>query len=144
MSVIGNEFSGLPIADLIGGPLKAACDAQVRLATATANFINTVGFNPILDSQRIPTGQMVPRQVDFAFWQPTPMQKEVLATGSVSFSLTEGGAQPTNTADIVSMITIGTDDLWATSDTVPFHTDLKQTALDVASKINSFANKKYN
>jgi hypothetical protein len=70
MSFMGNEFSGLPMADLIGAPLNAACDAQVRLAKATADFINTVGFNPELDAQQKPTGKLVPRQVDFSFWRP--------------------------------------------------------------------------
>lgn len=40
------QFKGLPMGDLIGGPLNAACDAQVRLAMATADFIRLVGFNP--------------------------------------------------------------------------------------------------
>jgi hypothetical protein len=84
MSVIGNEFSGLPIADLIGGPLKAACDAQVRLATATANFINTIGFNR--EKQTDGTYKFSPRQVDFSFWQPLPMKKEVPATGTITLS----------------------------------------------------------
>lgn len=73
MSMMGNEFSGLPIADLIGGPLTAACNAQVRLAKATADFINTVGFNPELDANNKPTGKLLPRQVDFSFWQPLPI-----------------------------------------------------------------------
>jgi len=34
------------MADLIGGPLIAASDAQVTLANATATFIKTVGFLP--------------------------------------------------------------------------------------------------
>jgi len=46
MGTIAAEFKGLPMADLIGGPLMAACDAQVRLANATANFIQVVGFQP--------------------------------------------------------------------------------------------------
>lgn len=62
---IGNEFSGLPMSDLIGAPLNAACDAQIRLAKATAEFINTVGFTPD-DS-----GKLTPRQVDFAFFRPS-------------------------------------------------------------------------
>ena len=45
MSEIANQFTGLPIKDLIGAPLMAACDAQVALAQATTNFINTVGFD---------------------------------------------------------------------------------------------------
>lgn len=43
---MGDQFRGLPMGDLIGGPLTAACDAQVRLANATADFIKVVGFLP--------------------------------------------------------------------------------------------------
>ena len=43
---MGDQFRGLPMGDLIGGPLMAACDAQVRLANATAQFIQQVGFLP--------------------------------------------------------------------------------------------------
>lgn len=43
---MGDQFKGLPMGDLIGGPLMAACDAQVRLANATAAFIQQVGFRP--------------------------------------------------------------------------------------------------
>jgi hypothetical protein len=46
MGTIASEFKGLPMADLIGGPLTAVCDAQVRLANATADFIKVVGFLP--------------------------------------------------------------------------------------------------
>ena len=41
---MGEQFRGLPMGDLIGGPLMAACDAQVRLANATAQFIQQVGL----------------------------------------------------------------------------------------------------
>jgi len=40
-----NHFTGLPMADLIGTPLKAACDAQVQLARSTYEFIRDVGFD---------------------------------------------------------------------------------------------------
>lgn len=39
-----NHFSGLPMHELIGGPLDAACKAQLKLAQATADFIANVGF----------------------------------------------------------------------------------------------------
>jgi hypothetical protein len=42
---MASAFKGLPMGDLIGGPLNAACDAQVRLAAATVDFIRVVGFN---------------------------------------------------------------------------------------------------
>ena len=42
---MGDQFKGLPMADLIGGPLMAASDAQVKLANATADFIKVIGFH---------------------------------------------------------------------------------------------------
>ncbi|HEX7130653.1 MAG TPA: DUF2589 domain-containing protein [Rhodanobacteraceae bacterium] len=43
---MSSQFKGLPMGDLIGGPLTAACDAQVKLAQATADFIRVIGFLP--------------------------------------------------------------------------------------------------
>ena len=43
---MASQFKGLPMADLIGSPLTAACDSQVKLAVATADFIKTIGFFP--------------------------------------------------------------------------------------------------
>lgn len=39
------QFAGLPMGNLIGGPLKAAVDSQTMLAKSTAEFITTVGFD---------------------------------------------------------------------------------------------------
>lgn len=66
---IANQFRGLPMESLIGGPLKAACDANVLMAQATSSFINEVGFIPSKDAE----GNMVPgapRMVDFSFERP--------------------------------------------------------------------------
>jgi hypothetical protein len=49
---MSSQFKGLPMDELIGGPLNAACDAQIRLASATANFIKVVGFLPPPDDQQ--------------------------------------------------------------------------------------------
>ena len=46
LPAMGDQFKGLPMADLIGGPLMAASDAQVKLANATADFIKVIGFLP--------------------------------------------------------------------------------------------------
>lgn len=40
-----NEFSGLDMGALIGGPLMAVCDAQTMLAKSTVSFIEQVGLN---------------------------------------------------------------------------------------------------
>ncbi|MDO5432592.1 DUF2589 domain-containing protein [Eubacterium sp.] len=47
-----DQFSGLDMAALIGGPLKAACDAQMMLANSTAKFIEDVGLEPAEDGSR--------------------------------------------------------------------------------------------
>lgn len=67
---MSDQFKGLPMADLIGGPLQAACDAQVRMAQATAQFIDQVGMNPVLDAQGKPTGARTAKTVDFSFTRP--------------------------------------------------------------------------
>ena len=41
---MSDQLGGLPMDQLIGGPLSAACDAQVTLAKATSDFITNVGF----------------------------------------------------------------------------------------------------
>src|SRR6266404_668431 len=132
MSVIGNEFSGLPIADLIGGPLKAACDAQVRLAKATADFITSVGFNPELDASGNLTGKIVPRQVDFSFWQPVPLNKpEVLASGTITFAGGDSTSSVNNiTVNGVEVLTV------AGAPPVPGGATAADTAAAVAAQIN--------
>lgn len=42
---ISDQFSGLTMEQLIGNPLKAAAEAQVKLTQSTADFINKVGFD---------------------------------------------------------------------------------------------------
>ena len=73
---MGDQFRGLPMGDLIGGPLMAAADAQIRLANNTAQFIQTVGFTPKAGATADPlTGkvdqsQLDVRTVDFRFDRP--------------------------------------------------------------------------
>lgn len=53
---MSEQFKGLPMGDLIGGPLNAACEAQVRLANATADFIKVIGFLPPKDPDDFSSG----------------------------------------------------------------------------------------
>lgn len=74
-----DDFKGLPMEDLIGGPLNAACTAQIKLAKATAEFINTVGFyNAATDPKAAPDVQ--PRQVNFSFYRPVQVPDATDAT----------------------------------------------------------------
>lgn len=42
---IAEQFAGLDMEQLIGGPLSAAANASTQLANSTADFINRVGFD---------------------------------------------------------------------------------------------------
>lgn len=42
---MGDQFSGLNMEALIGGPLKAVCNAQAMLAASTVKFIQDVGLD---------------------------------------------------------------------------------------------------
>lgn len=44
---MSDQFKGLPMDSLIGGPLEAAVKANVMMAQSTAEFINTVGFDQV-------------------------------------------------------------------------------------------------
>lgn len=61
---MSDQFGGLPMGQLIGAPLTAACDAQISLAKATSDFIETVGFEK--DENNLSSVRMVP----FSFEKP--------------------------------------------------------------------------
>ena len=42
---IAEQFAGLQMDQLIGGPLRAAADANAHMANSTADFINKIGFD---------------------------------------------------------------------------------------------------
>lgn len=66
---IGDQFKGLPMEDLIGGPLSAAVKSNTDLAKSTAAFINDIGFEKVKDEN----GAIMPgpaRMVDFVFERP--------------------------------------------------------------------------
>lgn len=42
---ISQKFEGIPMADLIAGPLTAVCDSQLKLAQASYEYMMKIGFN---------------------------------------------------------------------------------------------------
>ena len=62
---MSSQFGGLPMDQLIGGPLKAACSAQILLAKASADFIKDVGLDTAATG-----GAMSARTVAFSFNRP--------------------------------------------------------------------------
>ncbi|MBB5876073.1 MULTISPECIES: DUF2589 domain-containing protein [Xanthomonas] len=68
---MSSQFKGLPMGDLIGGPLDAACDAQVKLARATADFIRVIGFlPPDTPDPKNPQATGATRTASFRFKRP--------------------------------------------------------------------------
>ena len=61
---VASQFSALPMAILIGGPLQAAATAQGTLANITSDFINNVGL------QDDGNGNLSARTVDFKYQKP--------------------------------------------------------------------------
>ncbi len=66
---MSDQFRGLPMDSLIGGPLMAACDAQMKLANATADFIKVIGFEEPPDAAK-PEEPGKPRIAQFRFKRP--------------------------------------------------------------------------
>jgi hypothetical protein len=67
---MSSQFKGLPMGDLIGAPLSAACEAQVKLAQATADFIKVIGFLPPPDSSKDANAVGDTRTATFKFKRP--------------------------------------------------------------------------
>lgn len=72
---MSDQFKGLPMGDLIGGPLNAACEAQVKLAQATADFIKVIGFLPPQSAADPYSGGT--RTATFRFKRPLDKPSEV-------------------------------------------------------------------
>ncbi|MBD2569837.1 DUF2589 domain-containing protein [Anabaena lutea] len=60
-TVATSALQGIPFSSLIGGPLNAAVDAQVKAAGATVDFIQNVGLTGPADNRR-------PIQVEFVYY----------------------------------------------------------------------------
>jgi hypothetical protein len=67
---MSSQFKGLPMQDLIGGPLSAACEAQIKLANATADFIKLIGFLPPAAGGKDPNAVGATRTALFRFKRP--------------------------------------------------------------------------
>ena len=70
---IGDQFKGIPMSDLIGGPLAASCVAQYNLATTMIGFVNSIGFD-----------KSKTRTLDFDLERPVDNGTGTLSTETVS------------------------------------------------------------
>ena len=81
---MSDQFQGLPMDSLIGGPLTAACDSQIKLARATADFIKVIGFLPPTDAQLKRDGNAFgeTRTAAFKFKRPVELPSPPSADGN--------------------------------------------------------------
>lgn len=129
---MGDQFKGLPMSDLIGGPLMASCDAQVKLANATADFIKVIGFMPPAnDTDTI--GAI--RTAMFRFNRPAgteaQAQNGVIPTESVELEV------PLLAIVKVPSLAINTVDI--TFDMEVKNTETSKESLDTAAKMSADA-----
>lgn len=108
---MAEQFQGLPMSELIGGPLMSVCEAQTNLAKSTAQYIREVGLQeiPVLDAtgnpvtttdadgNTVPVTELKTRQVDFSYKQPMDdMETEDDGSGNMVPKGT-GAGSPTGT-----------------------------------------------
>lgn len=66
-SEVAKQFVGLPMEDLIAGPLTAVCNSQLKLAAASYEYINKIGFDT--DDSGKPNGKT--RLIEFDLDRPS-------------------------------------------------------------------------
>jgi len=130
---MGDQFRGLPMADLIGGPLMASADAQVKLANATADFIKVIGFMPPKDPKDS-VGDV--RNVLFRFDRPA------VAAGQI----TAGAPIPVETVDlqvpllsIVKVPSLAISTVGITFDMEVKNSETNKDSFDAAAKMEAQA-----
>lgn len=93
-STPARELSSINFESMLGGPLVAVVNAQAQSAVTTVNFIKSVGFKPVLDSNGEPVSGAVGEPIYLSFKYPkevAPFQPAVDA-GIVGISVTDRGA----------------------------------------------------
>ncbi len=72
---MSDQFQGLPMDSLIGGPLTAASGSQIKLARATADFIKVIGFMPpdLEEAKKDQNAVGATRTANFKFKRPVEL-----------------------------------------------------------------------
>jgi hypothetical protein len=120
---MSSQFSGLPMKDLIGGPLQAACDAQTLLANASANFIKDIGL------QEGEQGQFAARTVDFGFTRPKQLPDGSVTTEHVELAIVNTPSLSVKEAEVNFTMSVS-------SSTSSEQTSDSSASLDATAKMN--------
>ncbi|OAJ93213.1 DUF2589 domain-containing protein [Vibrio bivalvicida] len=117
---IADQFRGLPMEDLIGAPLTAACNAQEMLASTTINFIERVCFRDAnLDNGNVKGEGHTP--------------KYEIRTIPFSFKQLEGEDEKYYTVEVPIMSIINIPSLQVTDVDINFTMEVKSSAVDTSS-----------
>ena len=124
---MGNQFSGLDMDALIGGPLKAICNAQMMLAASTVKFIEEVGLE-----EAGPDGIRKVRTTSFSF-NRTAFSEEGAVKGTEEVSM----AVPL--LSIVKNPTFGVDDATITFDMEVKSSECSEKTKDMSGELEGNA-----
>jgi len=131
---MGDQFKGLPMGDLIGGPLLAACDAQVKLANASAEFIKVVGFTPP-DKD----GNSDVRNVKFVFDRPVPQPQGTDPQDKAPANLTERVELDVPLLAIINVPALAINSVDVIFDMEVKNSETTKESLDAAAKMSADA-----
>lgn len=124
---MGDQFSGLNMANLIGGPLKAACDAQTMMAAATVKFIEDIGLE-----QPDKDGNRKVRTTSFSFTRAATDEKgEKIGSEEVSMNVP--------LLSIVKVPTLAIDELDVTFDMEVKSSTSSESSSDKEGKLEANA-----
>ena len=127
---MADQFGGLPMESLIGGPLQAACKSEVMLAAATTNFIETIGFQDTDD----PKAPRKAKTVAFSFQRPTT-DPEGKTIGSETVSLDVPVLSIVNIPSLMVQSVDVTFDMEVKSSVASQQTSDKSGTLDANAKL---------
>lgn len=114
-----NQFKGLPIEDLIAGPLIASAQAQGKLAGVTTDFIQSVGMEEGANG-----ASRKARTVDFSFQRPVNNEDGSVASETANLSV-----------PLLSIVNV--PNLSITEANVNFNMEVKSATVDKSEKAAS-------
>ena len=86
---MSDQFKGLPMEALIGGPLQAVADSSLQLARAQATYLMSVGMDQQTDKNGKPVtgGALKPREVDFSMNRPVENEDGTITQEKIDISV---------------------------------------------------------
>ena len=88
------ELSSIDFESMLGGPLRAVVNAQAQAAMTSVNFIKSVGFKPVLDSDGNPVMGQVgePIYVTFKYPKEVAPYQPAIEAAITGITITNGGS----------------------------------------------------